>query len=78
MHHFALSLNPEYRYEGGRLGDVAIHVLYQPGDEETWGGGTAVERTETALTWLDRLFGKFAWPQITTCTGSRAAGPSFR
>ena len=34
-----------YRYEGGHFGDVAVHVLYQPGDEKTWGGGVAVERT---------------------------------
>jgi peptidase M1-like protein len=65
VHHFALSLNPDYRHEGGRFGDVAIHVLYQSGDEATWGNGTAVERTETALAWLDQLFGKFAWPQLT-------------
>jgi hypothetical protein len=26
VHHFALSLNPEYRYEGGRYEDVAVHV----------------------------------------------------
>jgi peptidase M1-like protein len=65
VHHFALSLNPEYRYEGGRFGDVAVRVLYQPGDEGTWGNGVAVERTETALAWLDQLFGKFAWPQIS-------------
>jgi Peptidase family M1 domain len=77
VHHFALSLNPEYRYEGGRFGDVAIHVLYQPGDEGTWGNGTAVERTETALTWLDKLFGKFAWPQITNVHRIEGGGTEF-
>jgi hypothetical protein len=77
VHHFALSLNPDYRYEGGRFGDVAIHVLYQPGDEETWGNGTAVERTETALTWLDKLFGKFAWPQITNVHRIEGGGTEF-
>ncbi|HEV8456331.1 MAG TPA: M1 family metallopeptidase, partial [Gemmatimonadales bacterium] len=77
VHHFALSLNPEYRYEGGRFGDVAIHVLYQPGDEGTWGNGTAVERTQTALTWLDRLFGKFAWPQITNVHRIEGGGTEF-
>ncbi len=65
VHHFALSLNPEYRYEGGRYRDAAVHVLYQPGDEATWGNGVAVERTVAALAWLDKLFGKFAWPQLT-------------
>jgi hypothetical protein len=65
VHHFALSLNPDYRYEGGHFGRVAVHVLYQPGDEASWGGGVAVKRTETALAWLDQLYGPFGWPQIT-------------
>jgi hypothetical protein len=65
VHHFALSLNPDYRYEGGHFGRVAVHVLYQPGDEADWGGGAAVKRTETALAWLDQLYGPFGWPQIT-------------
>jgi peptidase M1-like protein len=77
VHHFALSLNPEYRYEGGRFGGVAVHVLYQPGDEGTWGNGTAVERTETALAWLDRLFGTFAWPQITNVHRIEGGGTEF-
>ena len=37
VHHFAMSLNPAYRYEGGRFGDVAVHVLYQPGDDSDLG-----------------------------------------
>jgi hypothetical protein len=77
VHHFALSLNPQYRYEGGRLGNVAIHVLYQPGDEESWGNGAAVERTAAALTWLDQLFGTFAWPQITNVHRIEGGGTEF-
>ncbi|MGZ8391632.1 MAG: M1 family aminopeptidase, partial [Gemmatimonadales bacterium] len=77
VHHFALSLNPDYRYEGGTFGDVAVHVLYQPGDEGTWGHGTAVERTVTALAWLDRLFGKFAWPQLTNVHRIEGGGTEF-
>ena len=77
VHHFALSLNPEYRYEGGRYQDVAVHVLYQPGDEATWGDGIAVDRTVTALTWLDKLFGKFAWPQLTNVHRIEGGGTEF-
>jgi peptidase M1-like protein len=77
VHHFALSLNPNYRYEGGHYGDVAVHVLYQPGDEGTWGSGVAVTRTETALAWLDQLFGKFAWPQITNVHRIEGGGTEF-
>jgi hypothetical protein len=77
VHHFALSLNPEYRYEGGRFEDVAVHVLYQPGDEATWGKGIAVERTRIALNWLDQMFGEFAWPQITNVHRIEGGGTEF-
>ena len=77
VHHFAMSLNPDYRYEGGRYDDVAVHVLYQPGDEATWGDGVAVKRTETALAWLDQLYGKFAWPQVTNVHRIEGGGTEF-
>ncbi|HUR95864.1 MAG TPA: M1 family aminopeptidase, partial [Gemmatimonadales bacterium] len=77
VHHFAMSLNPEYRYEGGRYGGVAVHVLYQPGDEATWGGGIAVERTQKALAWLDALFGPFGWPQLTNVHRIEGGGTEF-
>lgn len=77
VHHFAMSLNPDYRYESGRYDDVAVHVLYQPGDETTWGDGVAVKRTEIALAWLDQLFGKFAWPQITNVHRIEGGGTEF-
>ena len=77
VHHFAFSLNPEYVYEQGRYKDVAVHVLYQPGDRATWGGGVAVSRTETALAWLDSLYGPFAWPQMTNVHRIEGGGTEF-
>ncbi len=77
VHHFAFSLNPDYRYEQGRYRDVAVHVLYQPGDSATWGKGIAVQRTEAALAWLDSLYGKFAWPQITNVHRIEGGGTEF-
>jgi hypothetical protein len=77
VHHFALSLSPEYRYEGGRFKDVAVHVLYQPGDDASWGNGVAVQRTELALAWLDQLFGPYAWPQITNLHRIEGGGTEF-
>jgi len=77
VHHFAFSLNPEYRYEQGRYKDVVVHVLYQPGDSATWGKGIAVQRTEAALAWLDSLYGKFAWPQITNVHRIEGGGTEF-
>ncbi|MGH7529507.1 MAG: M1 family aminopeptidase [Gemmatimonadales bacterium] len=77
VHHFAFSLNPEYRYEQGRYGDVVVRVLYLPGDSATWGNGIAVRRTETALRWLDQLFGRFPWPQITNLHRIEGGGTEF-
>ncbi len=77
VHHFAFSLNPDYRYEEGRYKDVVVRVLYNPGDTATWGKGIAVQRTETALAWLDTLFGKFAWPQITNLHRIEGGGTEF-
>jgi len=77
VHHFAMSLNPDYRYEGGRWGGVAVHVLYQPGDEKSWGGGVAVRRTEKALAWLNQTFGAFPWPQITNVHRIEGGGTEF-
>lgn len=77
VHHFAMSLNPDYRYEGGRWGGVAVHVLYQPGDEKSWGGGVAVQRTEKALAWLNLTFGAFPWPQITNVHRIEGGGTEF-
>src|SRR3989441_3486163 len=77
VHHFAFSLNPEYRYEQGRYKDVVVHVLYLPDDSATWGKGIAVRRTEIALGWLDSLYGKFAWPQITNVHRIEGGGTEF-
>jgi hypothetical protein len=77
VHHFAFSLNPEYVYEQGGYKDVVVHVLYQPGDRATWGAGLAVGRTETALGWLDSLYGPFAWPQLTNVHRIEGGGTEF-
>ena len=76
VHHFAFTLNPHYVYEQGRYRDVAVRVLYQPQDRATWGNGIAVKNTETALAWLDSVYGKFQWPSSPTSIGSRVGAPS--
>lgn len=77
VHHFAMSMRPDYRYEGGRFGGVAVHALYQPGDEATWGGGVVVKRTEVMLEWLDGLFGRYPWPQMTNVHRIEGGGTEF-
>ena len=77
VHHFAFSLNPQYRYEQGRYNNVAVHVLYQPQDTASWGHGVAVGRTVAALAWLDTLYGTFAWPQLTNVHRIEGGGTEF-
>lgn len=85
VHHFAWSVDPDYRYEGtaiGRLGSAspekpAIHVLYRPGDEDSWGGGAALERTIAALRWLEGVFGPYPYPQLTNLRRLEDGGTEF-
>jgi hypothetical protein len=89
VHHFAWSASPQYRYEGGvyvrtpppgrvRAWDtVAIHVLYQPGDDTTWGGGRVVQRTINTLGWLESIFGRYAYPQMTVLHRIEGGGTEF-
>lgn len=77
VHHFAWSASPDYIYEQGAWEDVTIHVLYRPGDEESWGSGVAVRRTATALQWLDSIFGDYPYPQVTNLHRIEGGGTEF-
>ena len=76
VHHFAWSTNPEYIYEGGRIDDVAIHVLYQPGDT-AWDDGVAVGRTANAIAFFERVLGPYPWPQISNVHRIESGGTEF-
>lgn len=77
VHHFAWSASPDYIFEQGRWEDVAIRVLYRPGDEESWGNGVAVARTAVALAWLDSIFGDYPYPQVTNLHRLEGGGTEF-
>ncbi len=77
VHHFALAMRPDFRYEGGEWRGRLVHVLYQPGADADWGGGVALQRTITALEWLDSLFGPYPWPQITNLHRLEGGGTEF-
>ena len=74
--HFAWSTAPDYIYEGGRLDNSAIHVLYQPGDT-AWAKGVALKRTADALAFFGDLFGKYPYPQITNLHRVEGGGTEF-
>lgn len=78
VHHFAWTASPDYVYEGGvYAGRVPVHVLYRPGDEPGWGWGLAVERTKTALGWLESIYGQYAYPQVTNVHRLDGGGTEF-
>lgn len=90
VHHFGWSASPDYIYEGGpyvradtagrrypTYDTVAVHVLFKPGDDTTWGGGRALRRTRDALEWLERLFGPYAYPQVTNLHRIDGGGTEF-
>ena len=77
VHHWALSMNPQYLYEGTAWNGIGVHVLYRPGDEQSWGGGVGTGRTVKALQWLDHVYGKYAWPQITMVHRIDGGGTEF-
>jgi hypothetical protein len=84
VHHFAWSIDPNYRYEGAtvRRGgsdstELSIHVLYRPEDEESWGRGLALDRTIRALRWLEDVFGPYPYPQLTNVHRLEGGGTEF-
>jgi hypothetical protein len=91
VHHFAWSVSPDYRYEGGVYvrssparslrapvwDTVAIHVMYKPDDDSTWGKGQVVQRTQRALAWLEGVYGPYAYPQLTNIHRIEGGGTEF-
>jgi hypothetical protein len=63
VHHFAWTANPQYVYEGGMVGNTAVHALFLPTDT-TW-AGHAVQRTIRAMQFMESVFGPYTYPQIT-------------
>ncbi|HEX2781244.1 MAG TPA: M1 family metallopeptidase [Gemmatimonadaceae bacterium] len=93
IHEFAWSTSPDYRYEGGIYlrprgevpappgravwDTVAVHVLYRPGDEKSWGDGAALARTKIALEWLEHVYGPYVYPQIVNLHRLDGGGTEF-
>jgi hypothetical protein len=91
VHHFVWSTDPYYRYEGGsyvrgatrpisglKMWDtVAVHVLYRPGDDSTWGRGVVVQRTVDAIRWLEQVYGPYAYPQMSAAHRIDGGGTEF-
>jgi hypothetical protein len=65
---------------GGRVrawDTVAVHTLWRPGDDSTWGGGRTVAHTVAALGWLERVYGPYGYPQMTVLHRIEQGGTEF-
>jgi len=77
IHHFAWSVNPEYRYEEGRQGDIVLRTLFLPGDTGTWGGGRVIGRLGRAMEWLQSIYGPYPYPQTVAIHRIEGGGTEF-
>lgn len=90
VHHFAWSASPDYLYEGDvyvrptpaqahfpTWDTVSVNVLYKPGDDTTWAGRRALDRTLFAIKWLESIYGPYAYPQVTNVHRLDPGGTEF-
>ena len=64
VHHFAWSTDPNYTYEGGNVGDVALHALFLPNDT-VW-KGSVINQMKRSIEFYDTVMGPYLWPQLTS------------
>jgi hypothetical protein len=77
IHHFAWSVNPQYRYEEGREGDIALRTLFLPQDSATWGRGLVIGRLQRAMRWLQEIYGPYPYPQTIAIHRIEGGGTEF-
>lgn len=64
VHHFAWSADPNYVYEGDRVGDVALHALFLPSDR-IW-AKRVIDQMKSAILFYDSVMGPYLYPQLTS------------
>ena len=66
VHHFGWATDPAFKYEGALYrGAIPIHVLITPAQLAKLGNGTFVKWNEHALEFLEKIYGPYAYPQLT-------------
>ena len=66
VHHFGWATDPDFKYEGELYrGTIPIHVLITPAQLAQLGNGTFVKWNEHALEFLEKIYGAYAYPQLT-------------
>ncbi|HEU0015240.1 MAG TPA: M1 family metallopeptidase [Longimicrobium sp.] len=84
--HFAWSADPRFLHDfsrrqtqaddGRAVPQAGIHVFYLPTDT-AWDEQVVLRRTFESLEWLERLFGRFPYPQITNLHRLESGGTEF-
>lgn len=66
VHHFGWATDPAFRYEGAMYHDrIPIHVLIMPALVSKLGQGKFVTYNVHALEFLEKIYGEYAYPQLT-------------
>lgn len=76
VHDFAWCADPTYVVEDTTLNDLHIYSVYRRASAKTWGDSTLVH-TIRAIRWLDKIVGKYPYPQITVAEFLRQGGMEY-
>ena len=78
VHDFAWVASKDFLYEGGTSldGETKIHVLYDKERGHDW-TKVVLRRSINALDWLEKKFGDYAYPQITTTDRVKNGGMEY-
>ena len=78
VHDFAFVASKDFLYEGGVSGDgeTDVHVLYDKERGEEW-TKVVLERSINAIDWLEKKFGNYTYPQITTTDRIKSGGMEY-
>jgi hypothetical protein len=72
VHDFAWCANPEYSEISELHGDIAIKILYRPGQKERW--KNVMQYAKDALDYYGKWYGQYPYSTLTVCDGDMAAG----
>ncbi len=78
VHDFAWVASKDFLYEGGISLDneTKVHVLYDKQRGEDW-TEVVLERSINALDWLEKKYGNYPYPQITTTDRIKNGGMEY-